>query len=130
NSALHDLETPTERQIYYAIDIINHYLKTIYFPDDEIFNHLDTPITTYESFVNTIIKNIKEPMLNNSLTIKDIVPKIYKLCNKKLIQEFVKKLNEEINSGQIKFLSIVDEEKYRVEFYNWVLTIDYHASND
>lgn len=124
NNAIHVLERPTEAQIKIALDIVNHYLKSIYYPDDEVFKNLDIQINTYKDFILLLAKHIKVDMIGQVLKIKEIIPKISKLCKPELLKTFTLALDKEVTEGRLKFLEKMDNDTYKIKVMNFFLQAD------
>lgn len=124
NNAIHELDTPKENQIKIALDIVNHYLKSIYYPDDEVLRNLDTQINTYQRFILVLAKHINQNMVGEVLSIKEIIPKINKICKPHDLKKFISILDKEINDSRLKFLEKIENDKYKIVVMNFFLQED------
>jgi len=124
NSAIHELDTPKENQIRIALDIVNHYLKTIYYPDDEVLKNLDIQINTYQTFILVLARHINQDMVGQIFSIKDIVPKISKICKPSDLRQFTAILDKEISDNRLRFLEKTSDQKYKVVAMNFFLLED------
>ncbi|MBE8714814.1 DUF4145 domain-containing protein [Sphingobacterium hungaricum] len=124
NNAIHELDKPKEKQIRIALDIVNHYLKTIYYPDDEVLRNLDIQINTYQNFVLVLTRHITLEMVGHIFTLKELIPKINKICKPNDLKRFTSILDKEISDKRLRFLEQNGDQKYKVIAMNFFLHED------
>jgi ribosomal protein S20 len=124
NNAIHELDIPKENQIKIALNIVNHYLKSIYYPDAEVIKNLDIQISSYPDFISSITKHINEDMIGKTLSIQEMIPKINKLCKPDNLQKFKSILDNEIRDNRLRFLERKDGDKYKILIMNFFLKED------
>lgn len=122
NDALHEVDTPEKKIVYGLFDIINHLLQDLFIQDKKIQDNKYKVIDNYIDFkkilISQIRKNIieKDDIIEKEYELKNILKDYNKLIEKESLGDLIKKLNDEIKDGKIKFLEIVDEStnKYKI----------------
>jgi len=127
NDALHEMEKPKKEQLYILLDIVNHLLSNLFINDKIIKGKLETIIDNYEDFLKLVINKINKEMLEQEVTLNQILDKSKRLIKKTSFQEFEERFIKEIESGEHNFIDLIKEEKglkYKIlkqpEFtFNW-----------
>ena len=125
NDALHEMKTPKKEHLLILLDIVNHLLENLFIQDKKIGDKIEIIIDEYKDFLKLITNKITEELLNQELSINEILGNSKRLVKSKdFFNKFIKEMNKEIEDGELDFLSIVDEDKYKIEkvpdnIFNW-----------
>jgi hypothetical protein len=127
NDALHEMEKPKKEHLYILLDIVNHLLSNLFINDKIIKGKIETIIDSYEEFLKLVLNKINKDMLDQELTLNQILNKSKRLINKNSFLDFEKKFIEEIKSESHDFITIIEnnnEITYKIikqpEFtFNW-----------
>ncbi|MUV02336.1 DUF4145 domain-containing protein [Flavobacterium rakeshii] len=118
NDALHEMEIPKKEQLYILLEIVNHLLLNLFINDKLIQGKVDTVIDNYDEFIRLLNNKIKKEMLEKHYTLNQLLGNSKRLIAKKNFSIFEKKLIEEIENGEIDYLSITSkntETFYKIE---------------
>lgn len=106
NDSVHEMDVPSDKKLHLALEIIEHLLKNIYIIDVDAKKQLDTIITNFEEFKELLWKSLSKESKGVEKSIKEILNKNYRRLELALIPSFNDKLISEINSGNLKWLSV------------------------
>lgn len=109
NDALHEMETPKERQLLILLDIVNHLLENLFIHDKKIEGQVDTLIDNYDDFLKLVRNKIKKELITKELTILDLIGKSKRLIKPKELKRFEDHLVNQINESKIDFMTIIEE---------------------
>lgn len=106
NDSVHEMEIPSEKKLYIALEIVEHLLKNLYLIDQDAKSELDTIITNFTEFKDLLFKSIMKINAGEEKSLKEILNKSYRRLEPTLIQTFTASLITEITSGNLNWLSI------------------------
>lgn len=125
NDALHEMKTPRREHLLILLDIVNHLLENLFIQDKKIGDKIEIIIDEYKDFVKLIRNKISDEILNKELTMNEILGNSKRLLKSKVFfNKSMEELNKKIEDGEIDFLSIASEGKYKIEkvpnnIFNW-----------
>lgn len=127
NDALHEMEKPKKEHLFILLDIVNHLLSNLFINDKIIKGRIETMIDNYDDFLKLVLNKINKNMLEQELTLNQILNKSKRLINKNNFNEFEQKFLDEIKSGEHDFITIIEKENEKIykvikqpEFtFNW-----------
>lgn len=106
NDALHEMEKPKKDQLYLLLDIVNHLLSNLFINDKLIQGKVTTVIDKYDEFIKLLNNKINKKMLQQEYTLNQLLGNSKRLIVKKNYKTFEDKLIEEIENGNIDYVSI------------------------
>jgi hypothetical protein len=125
NDALHEMKTPKKEHLLILLDIVNHLLENLFIQDKKIGDKIEIIIDEYKDFLKLLTNKITEELINKELSINEILGNSKRLIkNKVFFNRFIEELNKKIKNGEIDFLSIANEGKYKIKkapnnIFNW-----------
>lgn len=115
NDALHEVSIPKKENVYILFDIINHMLENLFIQDNKINNDdIDKVVDDYNDFKKLLGRCIKKDMVGQVYTIDKILGHSNRLVEKSMLTEFTKKINEDIENNIITYLSVENDNNYKV----------------
>lgn len=105
NDSIHEMEVPSENQLFLILEIIETLLKDLYIIDNDAKNVLDTKISEYNEFEDLLWKCVSNFDPAKETTLKDILGKHIRRINFDLpgIEKIVIR---KIKDGELKFLKL------------------------
>lgn len=116
NGAIHQIETPSKKQVYILLEIVNHILEGLYINDKKLEGSVDTIIDSYDRFLSILRQCISNDMINQKIDLKKILGKKSKLISKEDLIAFEDNLNDDIRKKKINFIKIHDDSKKIVQY--------------
>lgn len=116
NYSIHEIEIPTEEQLYKALFIIDQLLTNLYLVDAMISGHLETMIVSYSEFKKYLELGLANFIPNDLATLKKILGRNSQRVSDKDFVSFQIKIMDEIKNGTFKKLAIDKLEK-DVQFF-------------
>ena len=104
NDSIHEIEVPTEEQLYSCLIIIEHLLTTLYLIDKLISNTIDKMIVKYfffEELLDYLVANLDKGV---EKSLKEILGKDLRRISNTNLKKFEKGLQIKIRKGEYKDL--------------------------
>jgi hypothetical protein len=128
NDAAHEIKKAKKDSVLIALKIIEHILLTLYILDDEVNQHLETPLTSFEELIQVLEENKKNYSSTETITFVKWLSKDYRRIVENP-QVFENKLIEYINEGKFEGVELVDidgtsSQGYKISVTNLEEDID------